>query len=69
MILQRHKSKQPVNVQFHIGNNKIETANEYTYLGLKLSQNGNFKVAKEQLSEKALHALFYKIRKKLARFP
>ena len=64
MILQKHKSKQPPNVKFHIGNNEIEITNEYTYLGLRLSQNGNFKPAKEQLSEKALHA-FYKIRKKI----
>ena len=64
MIFQKHNSKQPLNLKFHIGDKLIETTKEYTYLGLKLTQNGNFKAAQQQLSEKALHAL-YKIKKKL----
>ena len=64
MIFQKHNSKLRTDLQFHIGNNKIDTTKEYTYLGLKLVQNGKFKLAQQQLSEKALHAL-YKIRKKV----
>ena len=61
MIFRKHKSKLP-NLEFHIGNKKIDITDEYTYLGLKLVKNGKFKIAQKQLSEKALHALF-KIRK------
>ncbi|CAB3997693.1 Hypothetical predicted protein [Paramuricea clavata] len=63
MIFQKHNSKLP-NLHFHIGNKKIDIVKEYTYLGLKLVPNGKFKLAQQQLSEKALHAL-YKIRKNL----
>jgi hypothetical protein len=63
MVFQKHNSKLP-NLNFHIGNENIEITKEYTYLGLKLAQNGKFKAAKQQLSEKALHALF-KIHKKV----
>ena len=58
MIFQKHNSKLPVDIQFRIGNNIVEIAKEYTYLGLKLTQNGNFRATKQQLSEKALHALY-----------
>ena len=63
MIFQKHNSKLP-NLHFHIGNKKIDIVKEYTYLGLKLVPNGKFKLAQQQLSEKALHAL-YKVRKNL----
>ena len=62
MILQKQNSKSPPTLQFHIGSNKIDITKEYTYLGLKLKNNGNFKLAQKQLGEKALRAL-YKIRK------
>ena len=62
MILQKQNSKSPSTIHFHIGSNKIDITKEYTYLGLKLNNNGNFKLAQKQLSEKALRAL-YKIRK------
>jgi hypothetical protein len=64
LIFQKHNSRQPVKIQFHIGDKKIDTSKEYNYLGLKISQNGNFKLAQQQLGEKALHAL-YKIRKNI----
>ena len=48
----------------YIGDNRVDITKEYTYLGLKLVPIGKFKTAQQQLSEKALHAL-YKIRKKL----
>ena len=38
--------------------------NEYTYLGLKLTPNTKFDIASQQLSEKAIHAL-YKICKQI----
>jgi hypothetical protein len=62
MIFQKHNSSQPTKIQFHIGDKKIDTTKEYNFLGLKISQNRKFKLAQQQLGEKALHAL-YKIRK------
>jgi hypothetical protein len=63
VIFQKRNSKIP-NLKFHTGNQEIDITKEYTYLGLKLNQNGKFKIAQQQLSEKALHAL-YKIRKNI----
>jgi hypothetical protein len=64
MIFQKHNSKLP-NLNFYIGDNRVDITKEYTYLGLKLVLNGKFKTAQQQLnSEKVLYAL-YKIRKKL----
>jgi hypothetical protein len=63
MIMQKHKSK-PKNIQFHIGENPIPITDEYTYLGLKLTPNTKFDTASQQLSEKAIHAM-YKIRKQI----
>ena len=64
MIFQKHNSKLP-NLNFYIGDNRVDITKEHTYLGLKLVLNGKFKTAQQQLnSEKVLHAL-YKIRKKL----
>ncbi len=63
MILQKHKSK-PKNIKLNIGNSPISITYEYTYLGVKLTPNTNFKNACQQLSEKAIHAL-YKICKQL----
>jgi hypothetical protein len=61
MILQKHNSKLP-KLDFFLGDKRIDITNEYTYLGLKLTPNTKFTAATQQLSEKALHALF-KIRK------
>ena len=63
MVLQKHNSKLQ-NTNFFLGDQRIDITSEYTYLGLKLTQNTKFNVATQQLSEKAMHALF-KIRKQL----
>ena len=63
MVLQKHNSKLQ-NINFFLGDQRIDITSEYTYLGLKLTQNTTFNVATQQLSEKAMHALF-KIRKQL----
>ena len=63
MVLQKHNSKLQ-NTNFSLGDQRIDITSEYTYLGLKLPQNTKFNVATQQLSEKAMHALF-KIRKQL----
>lgn len=47
-----------------MGNNPIPITDEYTYLGIKLTPNTKFNNACQQLSEKAIHAL-YKIRKQI----
>ena len=57
MILRKQNSKSPPALQFHIRSIKIDITKEYTYLGLKLNNNGNFKLVQKQLSEKSLRAL------------
>ena len=44
MIFQKHNSKLP-NLNFYIGDNRLDITKEYTYLGLKLVLNGKFKTA------------------------
>jgi hypothetical protein len=63
MILQKHSSKLQT-LDFFLGDKRIDITNEYTYLDLKLTPNTKFSVATQQLSEKAMLALF-KIRKNL----
>ena len=63
MIMQKQKA-QPKNMQFHIGKYKISITHEYTYLGLKLTSNTKLDAASQQLSKKAMHAM-YKIRKQI----
>ena len=43
-------------------NKSIEIVQEYTYLGIKLTSNGNFTLAQKNLCVKAILAIF-KIRK------
>jgi hypothetical protein len=57
MILQKHNSKLQ-SLDFFLGDKRIDITNEYAYLGLKLTPNTKFSVATQQLSEKAMHALF-----------
>ena len=64
MILQKHNSKKSQNLNFLLGNSSVDITNEYTYLGVKLTSNAKFSIAQQQLSEKAMHAL-YKIRRHL----
>ena len=63
MILQKHNSKLQ-RLNFFLGDKRIDITIEYTYLGLKLTPNTKFAVGTQQLSEKAMHAVF-KIRKHL----
>ena len=46
------------NSQFYLNNRYIDIAQQYTYLGVSLTANGNFTSAQEKVKEKALHALF-----------
>ena len=61
MIFQKCGRK-PKNLHFYYQNQLIEIVQEYTYLGIKLTPNGNFTMAQKSLCEKALRAIF-KIRK------
>ena len=61
MIFQKCGRK-PKNLHFYYQNQLIEIVQEYTYLGIKLTPNGNFTMAQQSLCEKALRAIF-KIRK------
>jgi len=55
MIFQKHPRKS-VDINFNIGTEPIEIAQEYTYLGTRLTSTGNFTLALEHLTEIALHA-------------
>ena len=57
MIFQKRAKKCTESV-FDIGKQTIEIVQNYTYLGTLISSTGNFKLALDQLKEKALHALF-----------
>ena len=61
MIFQKCGRK-PKNLHFYYQNQLTEIVQEYTYLGIKLTPNGNFTMAQKSLCEKALRAIF-KIRK------
>ena len=54
--------KKYTDINFNIGTESIEIAQEYTYLGTRLTPTGNFTLALEHLKEKAMHA-FTSIRK------
>ena len=41
-----------------VGNDNIEIVNNYTYLGVKFSANGNFTNHKENLTEKTKRSFF-----------
>ena len=57
MIFQKRARKFTDN--FYIGKDVIDLVHpEYTYLGTRISSNGNFNVSLEYLKDKALHALF-----------
>ena len=43
---------------FYIDKEKIDTVQNYTYLGTRISSSGNFTLSLDYLREKALHALF-----------
>ena len=45
-------------ITFFIGKDVIDLVHEYTYLGTRISSNGNFNVSLEYLNGKALHVLF-----------
>ena len=62
-IMSFHKcGRKPKNLHFFYQYQLIEIVREYTYLGIKLTPNGNFTIAQKSLCEKALRAIF-KIRK------
>ena len=57
MIFQKRARKFTDN--FYIGKDVIDLVHpEYTYLGTRISSNGNFNVSLEYLKYKAVHALF-----------
>jgi hypothetical protein len=65
MILQKYYFNTSLkNINFTLGNSSVDITNEYTYLGIKLTPNAKFSITHQQLSEKAMHAL-YKIRRHL----
>ena len=56
MIFQ--KSTKKCDYTFHIGDELIDTVQDYTYLGTRISSSGNFTLSLEHLRQKALHAFF-----------
>ena len=57
MIFQK-KVRKPRNAMFFLNGHPIESTQEYTYLGVKLSPTGNFTITHEQLRDKAMHSFF-----------
>ena len=57
MIFQKRAKKCTESI-FNIDKQTIEIVQNHTYLGTLISSTGNFKLALDQLKEKALHALF-----------
>ena len=58
VMIFHNKTRTLTNQSFYLGDHLVKKTQEYTYLGVQLTSNGNFTAAKEQLSEKGLHALF-----------
>ena len=56
MVFQKRAKKYECN--FYIDKEKIDTVQNYTYLGTRISSSGNFTLSLDHLREKALHALF-----------
>ena len=56
MIFEKSFAKKQTPI-FHINEKVLETTQEYTYLGVKLTHNGKFTIAVKQLAEKALRAI------------
>ena len=56
MIFQKNTKK--CDYTFHIGDELIDTVQDYTYLGTRISSSGNFTLSLEHLRQKALHAFF-----------
>ena len=57
VIFQKRDKKYTESI-FNIDKQAIEIVQNYTFLGTLISSTGNFKLALDQLKEKALHALF-----------
>jgi len=57
MIFQT-RAKKSTESSFHIDNEIIKIAQNYTYLGTLIPSTGNFSMALDKLKEKALLALF-----------
>ena len=57
MIFQKITRKNSPQPNFFLGDNNVCIRKEYCYLGNKLTSNGKFSIALQQLAEKALHAL------------
>ena len=55
--------KKFIDIKSNIGSESIETVQEYSYLGTRLTPTGNFTLAVEHLKEMAFHA-FSSIRKR-----
>ena len=62
MMIFQKRPRKSIDINFNIGTEPIEIAQEYSYLGTRLTQIGNFTLALEHLKEKAMHA-FTSIRK------
>ena len=56
MIFQRREKRS--DYAFHVGSEKIDIVQDYTYLGTHISSSGNFTLSLEHLRQKALHAFF-----------
>ena len=58
MIFRKKSTRKLKQNLFTLNNNKLETVQEFTYLGVKLSATGNFSAHQTQSREKALYAFY-----------
>lgn len=58
LIFSRKRSKTISEKKLTLNNKHLEIVQEFTYLGVKISATGNFKIHQTQSKEKALHAFF-----------
>lgn len=64
MIFQKRPSRQDQHHSFKLGHMPLEHAQDYTYLGINISNTGHFKKAVRNLREKARRA-FYAIKRNI----
>ncbi len=57
MIFQRRAEKRP-DYAFHVGSEKIDIVQDYTFVWTRISSLGNFTLLLEHLRQKALYAFF-----------
>lgn len=62
----RNSGKLRSNEKWHIGDEVLETVEQFTYLGIIFNYNNNFTKAEKKLSEQARKAFFFALKKNIS---